>query len=68
MNSMTNNEIIDYARYCIEAITGDKEEADRWEQDVDTAWSAIKACVELGIERNNELNKLRDALRRILDE
>ena len=68
MNSMTNNEIIDYARYCIEAITGDEEEADRWEQSVDAGWTAIKACVELGIERNNELNKLKDALRRILDE
>jgi hypothetical protein len=59
---LLSEQVIQLGKECAVSITGMSEDAD----DVQTeeiALAAIKECIRLGIERNNELNKLRSSLR-----
>jgi len=51
-------EVIQLGKKCAVWITGFPEDADDI-NDFETAMLAIKQCVDLGIELNNELNALR---------
>ena len=51
-------EIIKRGRDCAVGIVGDPEEVE-FVQDVGTAWKAIDAALRLGVERNDEANRLR---------
>lgn len=54
-------EIIDFGKECAVGITGFIEDADGIKT-MESALLAIRESVRLGLERNNELNKLRLSL------
>lgn len=56
-------EVLRLGKECAVQITGFPEDADDI-MDSKIAFDAIKECIRLGIERNNELNALRLSLAR----
>lgn len=53
-----SKEVIQLGKQCAVQITGWTEDAEDVETEQD-ALDAIRVCIQIGIERNNELNKLR---------